>query len=200
MEQAKQDHHAVPDLLSRAENGDMFAFEALVERFRDDLYTFGLRMTRSATDAVEIAQQSFLSAYLHLTELRNEAEFGAWLFSVAASHATIRVRLRRRVPTAEEELKLPKCQCGVLGKYPRVAWSVDSHTRPLNAELRRAVEDATDRLPQGHREVFLFKDLAGLSYQQIANIRGESIRAIKERLHQTRLSLRETLDRFYNRC
>src|SRR5215472_4419954 len=193
MKQAKHDHIAVPELLSRAENGDMFAFERLMERFRDDLYSFGLRMTRSATDALEIAQESFLSAYLHLAELHNEAEFNAWLLSVAASHASIRLRLRRSVPTAEEELKSPECHRGALGKHPRVAWSVDGDTRPLNAELRRAVEDATDGLPPGHREVFLLKDLAGLSYQQIANIRSESIPMIKERLHQTRLSLRETL-------
>ena len=70
--------------------------------------------------------------------------------------------------------------------------------QPLSAELRRAIEDATDQLPQNHREAFLFKDVAGLSYEQIADVSGQSISSIKEQLHQARLSLREAIDRFYS--
>jgi RNA polymerase sigma-70 factor (ECF subfamily) len=60
------------------------------------------------------------------------------------------------------------------------------------------IEEATDRMPQRHREVFLFKDVAGLSYEQIAEISGDSISAIKRTLHLARLSLREAVDRFYS--
>ncbi len=48
------------ELLSRARDGEMVAFETLVERHRDEVYGFGLRMTRSETDAADIAQESFL--------------------------------------------------------------------------------------------------------------------------------------------
>jgi RNA polymerase sigma-70 factor (ECF subfamily) len=52
-------------------------------------------------------------------------------------------------------------------------------------------------MPQHYREVFLIKDVAGLSYEQIAEISGESILAIKRSLHLARLSLRGAIDRFY---
>jgi len=66
----------------------------------------------------------------------------------------------------------------------------------LTAELRGVVEGATHRLPQAQREAVLLKDVAGLSYQQIATVIGESIPAIKSSLYQARLSLRQTIDRF----
>jgi RNA polymerase sigma-70 factor (ECF subfamily) len=186
-------------LLSQAKDGDMFAFEALVERHRDELYSFGYWMTRSETDAAEIAQVCFLSAHLHLKDFRTEAGLGAWVYWIAAGHASIRQRLHHSAQAAEQELKSPRFHAsGVLAQRPRAEWSGDADERALNAALRRAIEDATEGLPQTHREVFLLKDLAGLSYEQVANITGESIRAVKDYLHQARLSLRETIDRFHS--
>jgi len=187
------------ELILKAQQGHMFAFEALVERHRDDVYAFGLRLTRSETDAGEIAQESFLSAYLHLNEFQNEAEFAAWVHWIAASHASLRLRPVCTADDAEGQLKVPQPKAlGTQAYHPKNNWSDDVDERPLTPELRCAVLDATDQLPQRDREVFLFKDVAGLSYQQIANICGEPISAIKSHLLQARLSLREAIDRFYS--
>ena len=53
---------------------------------------------------------------------------------------------------------------------------------------------ATDGLPEGYREVFLLKDVEGLSYEEISEMVGISIPAIKSRLHRARLALREAID------
>jgi len=174
----------------------LFAFEQLVERYRDDLYSFALRMTRSDTEAVEIVQESFLSAYLHLSHFRNEAEFRTWAHWVAAKHISIRRPLLTTPPVVESPLKAPEFRAPLVHD-PRADWNCSADEQPLSAELRRAIEDATDRLPQSHREAFLFKDVAGLSYEQIADVSGQSIPAIKDHLHQARLSLRATIDRFH---
>ena len=187
------------ELILKAQQGRMFAFEALVERHRDDVYAFGLRLTRSETDAAEIAQESFLSAYLHLSEFRNEAEFTAWVHWIAATHASLRLPLLRTAQSMEEQLEAPPLKArGALAHRPEVDWSKDADERPLTAELRRAVLDATDRLPPRDREIFLFKDVAGLTCEQVAKICGDSVPAIKFRLHQARLLLREAIDHFYS--
>jgi len=186
------------ELILKAQQGHAFAFEALVERHRDQVYAFGLRLTGSATDAAEIAQESFLSAYLHLKEFQNEAEFAAWVHWIAASHASLRLRPVWTAHNAEGQLKVPQPKAlGTRAHHPKIDWSDDVDERPLTPTLRRAVLDATDQLPQRDREVFLFKDLAGLNYQQIASICGESIPGIKCRLHCARLRLREAIDHFY---
>jgi len=174
---------------------DVLAFEGLVERNRDDLYSFAVGITRSETEAAEIAQQSFLSAYLHLSQFRNEAEFRAHVHWIAAKLMSSSRSPPRTSPAAEGALKAPETRAP---RNSRADRNCSADQQALSAELRRAIEDATDRLPERHREALLFKDVAGLSYEQIAEVSGQSTPAIKEHLHQARLSLREVIDRFYN--
>lgn len=186
-------------LVAQAQSGDISAFEALVDAHRDKVYGLALRMTRSEADAAEITQDTFLSAYQHLKEFRGDAAFGSWVHRIAANNALMRLRHRRVVQAAEEELNGPEfTERGSLTEYPNRDWSRDAENRILDAELGRAIQEATDRLPQGYREVFLLKDVDGLSYEQISDATGDSIPAIKSRLHRARLALREAIDRFYN--
>ncbi len=186
-------------LVSRAQAGDISAFEALVDTHRDKVYGLALRMSRSEADAAEITQDTFLSAYQHLKEFRGDAAFGSWVHRIAANNALMRLRHRRVVQAAEGELSGPEfTERGSLTEYPNRDWSRDAENRILDAELGRAIQEATDRLPEGYREVFLLKDVEGLSYEQIAEATGDSIPAIKSRLHRARLALREAIDQFYN--
>jgi len=172
------------------------AFESLVEKHRDSVYGFALRMTRSETEAMEIVQESFLSAYRHLGRLRNETDFRAWLHQTAASHALHRLRLVGRAPVADEMLTTPAFDERTLTQRFGDNWSHVVDEKVLDAELSRAIEEATDALPQGHRAVLLLKDVAGLGYQEIADTSRSSIPTIKWRLHRARLCLRATIDRF----
>lgn len=186
-------------LVSRAQAGDISAFEALVDAHRDKVYGLALRMTRTEADAAEITQDTFLSAYQHLKDFRGDAAFGSWVHRIAANNALMRLRHRRVVQAAEEGLQGPEFnERGSLAEYPQQDWSRSAEGRILDAELGQAIQEATDRLPEGYREVFLLKDVEGLSYEQIADVTGASIPAIKSRLHRARLALREAIDRFYN--
>ncbi|AEI64754.1 RNA polymerase sigma factor [Corallococcus macrosporus] len=188
------------ELLSRAQDGDVSAFEALVDAHRDKVYGLALRMTRSEADAAEITQDTFLSAYQHLKDFRGDAAFGSWVHRIAANHALMRLRHRRVAQAAEQELQGPEfTERGSLADYPQTDWSRDAEEKALDAELGTAIQQASDRLPEGYREVFLLKDVEGLSYEQIAEATGDSIPAIKSRLHRARLALREAIDAFYNR-
>jgi len=186
------------ELLTQAQTGDLSAFEALVERHRDKVYGVALRMTRSEADAAEIAQETFLSAFQHLTEFRGEAAFGSWVHRIAANHALMRLRHRNVVEAAEEELtELEFNERGNWIEYPSSDWSRRADEKALDTELGTAIRLATDRLPYRYREVFVLKDIEGLSYEQISEITGDSIAAIKSRLHRARLDLRNAIDEFY---
>jgi RNA polymerase sigma-70 factor (ECF subfamily) len=187
------------ELLAQAQAGDLSAFESLVEKHRDKVYGVALRMTRSEADAAEITQETFLSAFQHLPEFRGEAAFGSWVHRIAANHALMRLRHQNVVQAAEEELTGPEFnERGSWVEYPSNDWSRRADEKALDAELGTAIQRATDRLPNRYREVFVLKDVEGLSYEQISEITGDSIPAIKSRLHRARLELREAIDRFYN--
>ncbi len=185
-------------LLERAQAGHMDAFETLVERHQDRLYGLALRMTRSEADAAEVVQDTFFAAYQNLKNFRGESAFGSWVHRIAANNALMRLRHRRVVEAAEEELRSPEfTERGSLAEVPEVDWSRRADEKVLDEELGRAIRQGTDALPEGYREVFLLKDVEGLSYEEIAEMMGISVPAVKSRLHRARLALREEIDSFY---
>jgi len=186
------------ELLARAQAGDMSAFEALVDRHEEKVYGLALRMTRSEADAAEIAQDTFLSAYQHLNEFRGEAAFGSWVHRIAANNALMRLRRQKVLDIVSDDLAGPEfTDRGSLADLPESDWSKRADDKILDEELGRAIREATDALPEGYREVFLLKDLEGLSYEEISEMVGISIPAVKSRLHRARLALREAIDAFY---
>src|SRR5262245_19747891 len=190
--------HDDRELLARAQAGDMSAFESLVGRHEEKVYGLALRMTRSEADAAEIAQDTFLSAYQHLSEFRGEAAFGSWVHRIAANNALMRLRRQKVVDIVSDELAGPEfTERGSLAEVPESDWSRRADDQLLDEELGRAIQAATDALPEGYREVFLLKDVEGLSYEEISEMVGISIPAVKSRLHRARLALREAIDAFY---
>lgn len=186
------------ELLARAQAGDMSAFEALVGRHEDKVYGLALRMTRSEADAAEIAQDTFLSAYQHLSEFRGEAAFGSWVHRIAANNALMRLRRQKVLDIVSDDLAGPEfTERGSLAEPPESDWSRRADDQLLDEELGRAIRAATDALPEGYREVFLLKDVEGLSYEEISEMVGISVPAVKSRLHRARLALREAIDGFY---
>lgn len=185
-------------LLARAQAGDVSAFEALVERHRDQVFGLAFRMTRSEADAAEIAQDTFMSAYQHLRDFRGDAAFGSWVYRIAANNALMRLRHQKVKSAAEDELRGPEfTERGSLTELPRPEWMRAAEDQVLDQELGGAIRQATDQLPEAYRQVFLLKDVDGLSYEQIAEITGDSVAAIKSRLHRARLALREAIEAFY---
>jgi len=185
-------------LLSRAQSGDISAFEELVGRHQDRVYGLALRMTRSEPDAAEIAQDTFLSAYQHLPEFRGEAAFGSWVHRIAANNALMRLRHQRVRDLVVEEPAEPEfTERGSLAEYPETDWSKRADDKLLDDELGEAIQQATDTLPEGYREVFLLKDVEGMSYEEISEMLGISVPAVKSRLHRARLGLRQAIDDFY---
>jgi RNA polymerase sigma-70 factor (ECF subfamily) len=185
-------------LLARAQVGDISAFEELVGRHEDKVYGLALRMTRSEADAAEITQDTFLSAYQHLGEFRGEAAFGSWVHRIAANNALMRLRRQRTLEVVNEDLAAPEfTERGSLAETPEADWSRRADDKILDEELGRAIRQATDTLPEGYREVFLLKDVEGMSYEEISEMLGISVPAVKSRLHRARLALREAIDGFY---
>lgn len=184
-------------LLARTRAGDVEAFEALVDRYRQRVYGLAARMLQSDADAEEVCQETFLSAWRTLPSFRGESPFGAWLNRIAANYCLMRLRRRKVASEVEEPPGAPQFnERGSL--LDMVAdWRPTALDRSLEAELRRAIEAAATKLPEDHREVFLLRDVEGMTYEEISEVTGSSLAAVKSRLHRARLSLRATIDEFF---
>ncbi|MFO0599762.1 MAG: sigma-70 family RNA polymerase sigma factor [Myxococcaceae bacterium] len=184
------------ELVRAARGGDVASFESLVERHRNRVFGLALRMLNSEDDAAEVVQDAFLSAWRKLDDFRGDSPFGGWVARIAANAALMRLRHRKVTGAVETPLDEPAFnERGSL--LDAVSEFKDAEAEAMDSELRRAIEQATSRLGDEYREVFVLKDLEGLSYEEIAEITGDSVAAIKSRLHRARLSLRAAIDSFY---
>lgn len=184
------------ELVTRAAAGEPAAFEALVEKYRGRVYGLALRMLNSEDDAAEVLQETFISAYRNLSNFRGEAQFGSWVSRIAANHALMRLRHRKVVGQIEAPLDEPSFnERGSLVDEISDFGNVEEEA--INHELRDAIEAAAARLGDDYREVFVLRDLEGMSYEEIAELTGVTVPAVKSRLHRARLSLRSAIDQFY---
>jgi len=178
-------------LARRAVAGDHEAFERLVERYRDRVYRLSRRLTGSASDAEEVLQETFVSAYRRLGGFRGEAAFSTWLYRIATNAALMLRRGRARHPTEPLDDYLPRFDRQ--GRHARDA----DHARAADAEtildrerLARHARLALERLPERYRTPFVLRDLEELPTAEVASVLGLSHALVRQRVHRARLMLR----------
>lgn len=187
-------------LVERFRGGDRQAFEELVRRHRSRIYHLALRMTKNEQEALEIVQETFLSAYRKLPEFRGESAVGSWIHRIAANFALMRLRHKKVVDGVEEPLETEDGKFRPDGHWsegPTGYWGRRADDIVLDTELRGQINQAVDALPDSYRAVFLLRDIEGLSYDEIANALQTTVPAVKSRLHRARLSLRERLAHYF---
>jgi RNA polymerase sigma-70 factor, ECF subfamily len=187
-------------LVARAQGKDVAAFEELLGRYEEKLYRLAMRFVRNESDAQEILQDVFLSAWRKLPGFEGRAQFGSWLYRVTVNASLMFLRSRNRHP----EVMLEDMEPAVLSKTTEASvhglnedWSRRPDEQLQSEEMRRHIQGAVDSLPDGLRTVFLVRDVEGLSTEETAELLGLSLPAVKTRLHRARLALREAIGHYF---
>jgi RNA polymerase sigma-70 factor (ECF subfamily) len=186
------------DLLKRARSRDAGAFEELVCRTELRLYRVAMRHVRNESDAQEILQESYLSAWRSLPTFEGRARFASWMHRIVVNISLMRLRARMRRPeVAVNDAGLPDLQ-EVVARAWQVptgcgGWPDRPDERLQSAELRCSIEVAVNSLPRTLKAVFLLRDVCELSSADSAARLGVSVSAAKTRLHRARKVLRESL-------
>src|SRR4051794_21094911 len=190
------------ELVARARARDVAAFETLIDRHEEKIYRLAMRFTRNETDAAEILQETFLSAWRNLDKFEGKAQFGSWLYRVAVNAALMLLRSQKRHPQVAVEDVTPE----VLGEAAKDAgpglgagtdWSRRPDEQFQSEELRHQIQLAVDQLPESQRSVFLMRDVDGLSTEDTGELLGLTLPTVKTRLHRARLALREAITRYF---
>jgi RNA polymerase sigma-70 factor (ECF subfamily) len=191
-------------LVERARHKDVTAFETLVSRYEDKLYRLAMRFVRNETDAQEILQEAFLSAWKNLPKFEGRAQFGSWMYRVTVNAALMLLRSRNRHPEIGVDELEPTALSEAVGQASQATgaqsdWSQRPDNQFQSEELKKHIQQAVDTLPAGLRTVFLLRDVDELSTEDTAEVLGLSVPAVKTRLHRARLSLREAIGRYFDR-
>ena len=168
--------------------GDAGSFRELVDRHQTRIVAFLHRLCGCPEQALDLAQETFLSAHRHLGTFRNESRFSTWLHAIALNHARAAGRRRRpawsldavaadgRTLVAEPAATLPAVSAGL-----------------EQEDLARRIAAALDRLDDRYREVVVLADMEDASYEQIAATLAIPLGTVRSRLHRGRLELRTLL-------
>ncbi len=179
--------------VAKAKQGDRAAFDALMQRYQQEVIALAFRMLGDREDAVDLAQETFLRAWKGLPHFRQEAAFRSWLYQIALNLARNRRRwyARHRV---SQTVSLEASGSGEEEDPPlaeRIAdQSPDPRELAARAETQAKLVMALDQLPQPLKEVVILRDVEGISYEEITEILRERIGTVKSRLHRARAILR----------
>jgi RNA polymerase sigma factor (sigma-70 family) len=166
-------------LVRLARDGDQRAFEAIFERYHQELYRYCRAVLRDPDEAQDALQGTMASALRSLPGDEREISLRPWLYRVAHNEA-ISI-LRQRVRAVDSD-RLPE----------RTAPPADSEAE-ARERLRHLVADL-DQLPERQRGALVMRELSGLSYGEIGAALGASSAAARQTVYEARLALRE-LDR-----
>lgn len=181
-------------LVERLKAGDEAAFDVLVERYQAKVYRLAKAMTQNPEDAEEVVQDVFLSVYRKIQSFDNRAAFSTWLYRIATNAALMKLRGRKPESLSLEEFLPQFTEEGHVRMG--VDWTKNPEALLLRQEAREIVKQGVEALPEDYRAVLVLRDIEGLSNQEVAEVLGLSVLAVKGRLHRARLVLREQLERY----
>lgn len=174
-----------PELISRSRDGDLDAFNALVERYQRPLYNLCLRMLAAPEAAEDATQDSFIHAFRSINTFRG-GSFRAWLFRIGANACYDEMRRRRSRPAVS--LDEPHGEENQPIDVADTAPVPDEHLE--RKELAEALQDALSRLPGDQRLAIVLADVHGLDYSEIAVAMDCSLGTVKSRISRGRQQLR----------
>jgi RNA polymerase sigma-70 factor (ECF subfamily) len=174
---------SIEAILQRLALGEQRAFAELVDLYQRPLFGFLGRLGLSQTQAEDIAQDTFLRAWTHLSDFQPErAQFATWLFTIARNLAynVLQSAPQQREITGQE---LPDLACPQSGPAQLLE----------RAQQQARLQNALRQLPMKERSALALVYVHELGLADVARIEGDSLPAIKTRLHRAKQRLRELL-------
>ena len=173
------------ELVIRCQRNEPRAFDELVARHQDRIFTAVTRFCGNAEDAADVVQRAFINAFRKIQEFKGDSAFSTWIYRIAFNQAISFRRENRRTMVSLQATEDDKS----------VEPAVESNpTEKLEGEeTQKKVQQALDQLEEGDRQIILLKDLQGHSYDEIAGIMQIPKGTVRSRLHRARLELKSKL-------
>ena len=172
--------HSIPALVERVRQGDVDAFAPIVARFRPEFGRYARHMLGNREDAEDALQETFVRAFRWLGHCREPRRFGAWAFRILVN----RCRTARRKALGHDRRTAPEMM-------------LEHHGVPSTAETaawREEIDRALRQLPSDQREAFLLRHVEGYSYEEMTELTGAGLSALKMRVKRACDRLRSELE------
>jgi len=179
------------NLIQNIIDGDRNAFEELVLAHQKNVYNLALKMTKSEEDALDISQETFFKAYRQLGRFRGDSKLSVWLYRMTYNLCIdfLRKQSRSKIFSMskddDNESDTSEFDVPDLRNLPE--------DNVIRTENREAILESVEELPKNQRQIFIMREVTGMSYADMSDILKISIGTVKSRLARARLNLANSL-------
>lgn len=176
------------ELIERFQNDDIYAFDIIVKRYKNQLLNFIYRFLGNAEEAEDLVQETFLRVYRNRNAYQKVAKFSTWIYTIAGNLAKTELRKRkRRKFFSISDLGYDNKDYDISDEAFSPEKSVDSTIK--EEIIHREIQALSPKF----REVILLRDVRELSYEEISKIVNIPLGTVKSRVNRGRLKLQEKL-------
>ena len=177
------------ELIARFQDGDAYAFDLLVRRYKDPILNFIFRFIGDYVEAEDIVQETFYRVYKNKHYYKEVAKFSTWIYTIAGNLAKTELRRRKRrkifsihkETISDKELELPDLKS-------------DPEKEVNTVVTEKIIQKAINNLPPKFRQVIVLRDIQDFSYEEISSFIKVPLGTVKSRVNRARLKLQEDLD------
>jgi RNA polymerase sigma-70 factor (ECF subfamily) len=163
---------------------DQTQFEAIVKCYQRDLINFHYRFVGNRYEAEDLAQETFIKAYLKLSSLNEQEKLKSWLFMIARNTVIDFFRKNKNRDIAMEDIMLEN----IAG-----AANTDYHEHFANLEVSKELDNCIDLLVKEDKAIIKLLYYDGFSYKEISKLLNINQNTLKSRLHRARKILLEAI-------
>ncbi|MBK8477828.1 MAG: sigma-70 family RNA polymerase sigma factor [Opitutaceae bacterium] len=171
--------------------GNVAAFDQLVRKYRERIYSIVYNLTSNREDAADLTQDAFIKAFQSIHRFGGQSSFFTWLYRIAVNTAHTHLRKNRlrtffSIEQASEEEKTPEW-------LAQLAVEAGAEKEIYSRDLQQRLNEAFQKLSIKHRTVITLFEIDGLSHAEIADVMDSTEGTVRSRLHYAKLQLQADL-------
>jgi RNA polymerase sigma-70 factor (ECF subfamily) len=185
------------ELVDRAQNGDRDAFQELVERYQQKVYSICYSKLKDEQDSQDVSQDVFIKVYRYLDNFNKNSSFYTWLYRITVNTCIDFLRKENRVQKVDydDSIKREEDLEGMDDLMP-TKLGVDPGKALGRKELRQKMLEALNSLSEKHRTILNLREVEGLSYKEMAEVLEISKGTVMSRLYHARQYFQEALEEY----
>jgi RNA polymerase sigma-70 factor (ECF subfamily) len=170
-------------LVDNVLSGNKNAFDMLVLRHQHKVYGLVSRFVSDSAEAEDICQEAFIKAYRALPSFRGDSAFYTWLYRIAINTAKNHVLARKRRPFSND-MQVEEAEISETNSA--LSDIADPESNLATQNLKKAIFDAIEELPDDLRTAFTLREFSGLSYEDITEVMGCPVGTVRSRIFRAR--------------
>lgn len=194
----RQEADADLEIVKRVQAGDVAAFDVLIKKYRERLFSIVYNMTSNREDAADLTQDAFIKAFQSIQRFNGQASFFTWLYRIAVNSTVShlrKARLRSFFSLETIDSEEPVARDIIEALTDKSGGERDTFVRELQERLNAAMQ----KLSIKHRTVVTLFEIDGLSHQEIAEVMECSVGTVRSRLHYAKQLLQAELQPYLRR-